>query len=464
MKLPRLMVAGTGGDCGKTLLTVGSAAAWHREGVSVSPFKKGPDYIDSAWLSLAAGEVTHNLDTWMSGPAAVLQSFTRNANFSGINIIEGNRGLFDGENAQGTHSSAELAKLLKVPIILVLSALKTTRTLAAVALGLKTMDPQVEISGVVLNRVATSRQESIIREAVESETGLRVLGAIPRIRDELLPSRHLGLVTPEEHEQAHHVISVAADIICQYVDLPALRSVANNAAALELCDRSNTIVTYPTKGLRIGYFRSPAFTFYYPENLEAIDRCGGIRVPIDPLQDRILPHVHALYIGGGFPETHAAPLSANVEFRDSVKSAAQSGLPIWAECGGLMFLSRALRWKGSQHPMAGVFPVDVVLGDTPAGHGYEEVVVDRPNPFVEVGTTMRGHEFHYSHIETDEHLNTAFEVKRGTGLGGRRDGMVYKNVLASYLHLHSLATPEWVHWLMNAALLNCSRQVDSTHF
>ncbi len=445
------MLAGTGGDCGKTLVSLGLAAAWRREGVPVAPFKKGPDYIDPAWLTLAAGRVTRNLDTWMMGPEAAFDSFVRHACCEGVNLIEANRGLYDGENAQGSHSSAELSKLLKTPIILVLPAIKTTRTVAAIALGLRSFDPQVEIAGVVLNQIATSRQESVIRSAVEHDAGLPVVGAIPRVKGGLLPSRHLGLVTPEEHSRARQIIDAAADIIQQSVDLARLRGFADNAAPLETLNQSAPVMTFPGGHLRIGFFKSPAFTFYYPENLEAIDQCAATRIPIDPLANRVLPVMDALYIGGGFPETHAAALAGNAAFRDSLRRAVHAGLPVWAECGGLMFLSKTVCWSGALYPMAGVFPADVILGSSPAGHGYEEVVVDRPNPFVEVGTVLRGHEFHYSRIETGEELDTAFEVRRGTGLGNGRDGVITKNILASYLHIHSLGTPEWIRGLIRAA-------------
>ncbi len=449
--MPRLMLAGTGGDSGKTLVTVGLAAAWRCEGLCVVPFKKGPDYIDSAWLALAAGKTARNLDTWMMGTQAVLHSFVKNATPNGINLIEGNRGLYDGEDVRGTHSSAELAKLLKAPVVLVVPAIKVTRTVAALVLGLKLLDPEVKIAGVILNRIATARQEAMVQTAVEESTGLPVLGAIPRIKEELLPSRHLGLVTPEEHARGRKVVDSAADILARSVDLSRIRTIAEDTVSLEIQDSNSAPGFRPATSLRIGYFQSSAFTFYYPENLEAIDYCGAQRIPIDPLKDQALPVLDALYIGGGFPETHAPSLADNVAFRKSVADGAQRGLPIWAECGGLMFLCRSLHWKGQRYPMAGFFPADIVLGDSPAGHGYQEVVVDRPNPFIKVGTTLRGHEFHYSRIEGGGPLDTIFQVKRGTGLGNGRDGLIANNVVASYLHLHALGTEEWIIWLLKAA-------------
>lgn len=458
MYFPRLMIAGTSGDCGKTLVSLGLAAAWRRSGIAVAPFKKGPDYIDPAWLTLAAGQAARNLDTWMMGPEVAVASFAANAVSEGINLIESNRGLHDGEDARGTHSSAELAKLLAAPVTLILGAHKVTRTVAAIALGMKMLDPAVNIAGVLLNRVATPRQEKVMRAAVESETGLPVLGAIPRKDESLLPGRHLGLVTPQEHAQAERAVSAAADLIDQSVDVRRLREIAEAAGPLPEVPMdpharrlTNPCSSASNRSLRIGYFKSPAFTFYYPENLEAIDRTGAVRIAVDPLKDAELPPLDALYIGGGFPEMHAARLAGNTSFRCSVAAAARGGLPIWAECGGLMFLSQSIQWKDSCCPMAGFLPVGVVLGDKPAGHGYQEITVDRPNPFVKAGTALRGHEFHYSKIVGAGQVETAFAVRRGVGLGNGRDGIVMNRVLACYFHLHGLAAPEWANWLLDAA-------------
>ncbi len=446
------MLSGISGDCGKTLVSLGVAAAWRRRGLTVVPFKKGPDYIDPAWLGIAAGKPARNLDTWMMGPRAVAESFTKHASADGLNLIEGNRGLYDGENTEGTHSSAELAKLLKVPVVVVIPTVKITRTTAALVLGLKSMDRDVALAGVILNRVATLRQEALIRSCIEENTGIPVLGAIPRISGELLASRHLGLVTPEECIQSREAIGRAADIVEESVDLEKLSLIAGNTEPIESQEREPDRSFTPEPGLKIGIFRSSAFTFYYPENLEEIARYGAVKIPVDPVCDRTLPEdLDALYIGGGFPETHATALSANESFRSSVFQAAKRGLPIWAECGGLMFLCRSVHWQGGRYGMAGVFPADIVLDPKPAGHGYEEVVVDRPNAFLETGTILRGHEFHYSRLESIGTINTIFKVKRGVGTGNGRDGMIYKNVVANYLHLHALGSTSWIEGLLRAA-------------
>jgi cobyrinic acid a,c-diamide synthase len=447
--MPRLMLAGPGGDCGKTFAAIGLAAAWRKEGIRVAPFKKGPDYIDAAWLTQAAGVPTRNLDIWMMGPQAVLRSFVNHSVSGGISLVEGNRGLYDGEG--GAHASAELSKLLKIPIVLIIPVVKTTRTAAAIVLGLKMMDPQVEIAGVILNRVANARQEKVIRAAVEECTGVPALGAIPRIEEEPLPSRHLGLITPEEHLQSRKAISSAARIISQSVDMGQIKQIAENATPLDMPAESISPGQSGSCKAKIGYFQSPAFTFYYPENLEAIESGGALLSPIDPINCRELPELDALYIGGGFPETHAAMLSANAGFLASVARAAENGLPIWAECGGLIFLCRSVVWNGTRYPMAGVFPADIALDSRPVGHGYEEVLVDQPNPFIRTGSVLRGHEFHYSRLEKAAPMETAFEVQRGTGLGDGRDGLIFKNTLASYLHVHALGSSEWATGLISAA-------------
>jgi cobyrinic acid a,c-diamide synthase len=337
---------------------------------------------------------------------------------------------------------------------LVLSVQKMTRTAAAIALGMKMLDPDLNLAGVLLNRVANARQEALVRAAVESATGLPVLGSIPRAEEGLLPGRHMGLVTPQEHAEAERTVNAAADRVSRSVDLKRLRAIAETAVmdpmiGNGICDSS--VDRADAGEVRIGCFAGSAFTFYYPENLEAIDRTGATRVEIDPLNNQELPPLDALYIGGGFPETHAAQLADNVSFRRSVAASARGGLPIWAECGGLMFLARSIYWKESAYPMAGFLPMSVALSDKPVGHGYEEVRTDRPNPFVNAGTMLRGHEFHHSKIVEAEPFETAFEVRRGVGLGHGRDGIVMNRALASYLHIHSLASPDWAHWLIKAA-------------
>jgi cobyrinic acid a,c-diamide synthase len=372
----------------------------------------------------------------------------------GINVIEGNRGLFDGVDEDGTHSSAELSKLLQVPIILVINVTKMSRTVAAFILGCKMLDPDIRIAGVVLNKVGSSRHERVIRKAIEKHCSIPVVGAIRKIKDPyLLPDRHLGLVTPEEHMSTDVVREKLTDIIKESVDIKKIEEIALSASPLEVDSDKDILQTSlkNSKKVKIAYFYDSAFTFYYPENLEALRDEGAEPIPVSALKDKELPQVDGLYIGGGFPETHSKALAENHELLVSVREHAERGLPIYAECGGMIYLSRTLFVDHKEYPLAGILPIDVKMNSVPAGHGYCQVLVDKPNPFFSVGTKLCGHEFHYTSIIPESNIETAYTVTRGTGSFKKRDGIVYKNILAGYTHLHALSTPEWAKGLVKAA-------------
>lgn len=450
---PRLLVAGTGGDSGKTLVTLALVRALVRDAVPVQAFKKGPDYIDAAWLGWASGREARHLDTWMMGEEACLRSFRSHAPADGISIVEGNRGLYDGMDARGTHSSATLARLLQAPVLLVLPVRKVTATAAAVVAGMAALDLSVRIAGVVLNHVSGARHERVVREAVQERTGIPVLGAIPAFRDaDLLPERHLGLVPLHETGDTTR-LEASLDDVASRLDLAAIRAVARGAGPLPSPASGGDVLSHPAgPRVRIGVFRDAAFSFYYPENLEALSEAGADLVLLSPLTDEVLPPLDALVLGGGFPETHAERLAANAAMRSAVRAAAEAGLPMYAECGGLMYLSRSIAWRGRTWPMCGVLPVDIEVCATPQGHGYAEVTVDRPNPFFPEGTRLRGHEFHYSRISAgDLGMDTAFAVTRGRGAWPGRDGLAWRNVLATWVHVHATGTPQWAIGVVRAA-------------
>jgi cobyrinic acid a,c-diamide synthase len=312
----------------------------------------------------------------------------------------------------------------------------------------------------VLNRVATTRQEKVIREAVESDTGLKVMGAVPRLEGLLLPSRHLGLVTAVEHPDAEAALENAGVVGEKYLEIDAIIELANSAAKappskgdplpVEQGIEPRPSVSSP-HGPRIGVLRDRAFSFYYPENLSSLEDGGATLVSISPLRDDALPDIDALYAGGGFPEVYARDLSLNVRFRDSLRQRIDDGLPVWAECGGLMYLAESLTFKGEIFPMVGALPVEVEQTERPEGHGYVEGCVDAVNPFFETGTVVRGHEFHYSRVLSGlAGIPTVFSMRRGRGLGMGRDGIHVKNVVATYTHLHALGTPEWASGFLAA--------------
>jgi cobyrinic acid a,c-diamide synthase len=451
---PRIVIGGLSGDSGKTVLTCGIIAWLKEKGMDVSAFKKGPDYIDAAWLALASGKPARNLDTYLMGFPKVKNSFLKNAANSDISIIEGNRGLFDGVDSLGTHSTAELAKLLKSPVLIIQNLTKVTRTAAASILGCSHLDPDLNIAGVILNQVAGERHLNVAKEAIEETTGIPVLGFIPKLQNEyVLPSRHLGLITPDEFEGKSDFIDDLRKVINDYVDMPAVIKIANESPLLEFENHvSARISVEEQEKVRIGYFKDQSFSFYYPENLEMLEDAGAELIPISAINYTGLEDLDAVYIGGGFPETNLTKLELNRDLMQSLKTMAEDGLPIYAECGGLMYLARDVEWKGKKYLLTDILPISIKMHDKPQGHGYYRAVVDSQNPFFSTGRQLNGHEFHYSAIhQFDENIKSVLSVIRGNGCFNKRDGLVYKNVFASYLHIHALASPEWVDGMIKSA-------------
>jgi cobyrinic acid a,c-diamide synthase len=453
--IPRIVIAALSGGAGKTLLTVGIMAALRRRGIDLAAFKKGPDYIDAGWLGLAAGSVCRNLDPYLFDNNIIQSSFFSSSKNRDVAIVEGNRGLFDGVDSAGSYSTAELAKTLKSPVVLIVDATKVTRTAAALVLGCKAMDPTVRIGGVILNRVGGARHESILRDSIESAAGVTVIGSVRKLVMNSFPQRHLGLLPLHEHPRALRFIEEAADIAERSIDLDSLMTIAASTERFGPClaEPVRFPVSSRQQEVSIGIARDSAFQFYYPENLEALEAQGARLVEISPLASKELPELDALYIGGGFPETHAELLTNNVTFRNCLLVNATKGLPIYAECGGLMYLSRSIRIDEKSYPMVGVFPVDTVLERKPQGLGYVRVRVTGSNPFYPLGLELTGHEFHYSRSAglQDAADCCVFHVLRGQGMDGIRDGICAWNALGTYLHVHALGEPSWADGLVNRA-------------
>lgn len=373
MGIPKLVITALRGGSGKTILSIGIVAALRDRGLLISPFKKGPDYIDAGWLALAAGRPCYNLDPFLIDQPHLIKSFQDHTASSALAIIEGNRGLYDGTDLAGATSTAELAKLLNAPVILCLDCTKSTRTQAAVVQGCIGFDSKVAIKGVVLNRVAGARHEGSIRRSIETFCKIPVLGAIPKLDHQDFPERHMGLVPTDEHAWANASIDAAAKMAREYLDLDAILSIANDPVlqGAELTSsepngkikppaRAEARVTCQEKP-RIGIVKDAAFQFYYPENIEALTLAGAEILIISPLSQAEPPPIDALYIGGGFPETHAARLAENHVFRNRIKALASIGLPIYAECGGLMYLGESLVLEGKVSPCAACYPSCSVL-------------------------------------------------------------------------------------------------------
>jgi cobyrinic acid a,c-diamide synthase len=452
---PRVVIAGLRGGSGKTTLSLGLIAAWRQRVGEVVPFKKGPDYIDAGWLALAAGQPCYNLDPYMMSGEQILDSFWQHTQRAQGAVIEGNRGLFDGMDAEGSCSTAELAKLLQAPVFLVVDGSMVTRTAAAAVLGCQHLDPEVPIQGVILNRVAGPRHENMLRTTVERYCRVPVVGAIPKLKEDDFPERHMGLVTALEHPEARGAILARIRVVEQHLDLEKVITIANQAPSISWQP------AYPRKRVSkayrqpvIGVIKDSAFQFYYPENLEALEKRGAKLVTVNSLQDRRLPSLNALYIGGGFPETHAEQLAANSELRESLRAAIEVGLPVYAECGGLMYLGRSLDIDGKIYPMVQALPIDFQLDKKPQGHGYTTLEVIEENPFYPKGLSLKGHEFHYSRVTRfDLNPNSlVFAMRRGNGILDEKDGVCYRNVLATYSHVHAIGTAEWAEGLICKAL------------
>jgi cobyrinic acid a,c-diamide synthase len=454
-RIPRIVIAAQRGGAGKTVLSVGLVAAMRARGLSVAAFKKGPDYIDAGWLGLAAGRDCFNLDSYLFDTDTVRGSFLKRSSDSDLAIIEGNRGVFDGVDSAGSFSTAELAKLLAAPVVLVVDA-TMTRTAAALVLGCRALDPDLDVRGVILNRVAGDRHERILRESIEGASSIPVIGSVRRMPSKRFPQRHLGLLPWHEHPEALAFIEEAARIARDSIDLARLLEMAHSASELESRGSMDVFAVPESSappGLRIGVLKDSAFQFYYPENLEALSRRGATIVEVSALEADELPDVDGLYVGGGFPETHAERLARNHRFRRSVYAAVEKGLPVYAECGGLMYLSRNLVIDDKTYPMVGVLPVQTVLARKPQGHGYIRAEVTGSNPFYPVGTVLTGHEFHYSMVTGLERSlsSCVFRITRGHGIDGKHDGMCIKNVLATYLHVHALGAPQWADGIVGKA-------------
>jgi len=440
-----IVIAGLAGGSGKSVVSVGLAALWNRSGKIVAPFKKGPDYIDAGWLQCAAGRNCYNLDPFLVTEDLISASFLQRSGGADICLVEGNRGLYDGVTSRGGYSTAELAHTLGLPVLLVVNCSKTTRTVAAMVLGCMKLDERITVAGVILNNVATKRQQKIITEAVELYCGIPVVGSVPRMKKDIFPMRHLGMVPHQEYRGSEDAVRFLAETMEEHIDLDHVEALMADIVHEKENDVIDLISMPVERSVRIGILQDAAFQFYYPENLEALERCGAELVTINALEDSDIMGIDGLYIGGGFPETSARGLAANELFRTAIREAAEAGLPIYAECGGLIYLGRSIEIDGAEYPLAGVFPVRYGMSSKPQAHGYSIFSVTGSNPYYPVGTTVKGHEFRYSTVKEwpGEPETLALKMTRGTGFMGGRDGLTHKNVFALYTHVHAEGTPQW---------------------
>ena len=447
---PRLMVSAPCGHSGKTIVSIGLCNAFRKQGLAVQPFKKGPDYIDPSWLSAAAGRICRNLDGFLMEEEVLCRGFAHASSDADLAFIEGNMGLYDGIDEDGRGSSAYLARLLRIPIILVVNTARMTRSIAALVSGYQRFEPDTPVAGVILNNVSGARHEKKLIDAVERHCRIPVLGAIPRDGAMTITERHLGLIPFKELGAGIDQVERLSAKIEAHVNLDDILSVAEKAEVYPV--DIATPETTREAVVRIGVIYDRVFNFYYPENLEALAANGAELVFIDSLKDRRLPAIDGLYIGGGFPELYLKELTANKSLMSDIATAVEDGLPIYAECAGLMFLSKGIIVDGKLNRMVGVIPAEVELSKRPQGHGYVEAEVVSENPYFQPGTVLRGHEFHHSRIVEVKETERVLKVRRGKGIDGTSDGIVYKNLYAAYTHLHALGTPHWADAFVSLSL------------
>lgn len=432
------MVAGVASGVGKTSITLGLLEAFRGRGLTVQAFKVGPDFIDPGFHALVTGRPSYNLDGWMCGRDEVMRTVARRGADADLCIVEGVMGLYDGVDGAGDDgSTAQVAKWLHAPVVLVLDAAAQARSAAAVALGFERFDPDVRIVGVIANRVGGDTHARWVAQAVRASCRAPLLGAVPYDAALALPERHLGLVTAAEGPLTPARRRRLGDEVRQRVDLDALW-----AAAAPLPRVPATVTVAASPRVTIGVARDAAFQFYYADNLDRLREAGATIVSWSPLADSDLPDVDGLYIGGGYPEVHARALADNVTMRKAVRRFAEAGRPIYAECGGLMFLAESLvDADGVEHPMVGVLPSRVSMRPPRMSLGYAEVTLTAPGPLGGPGTTARGQEFHFSTLEpVPEGIARVYALVSPDGRT-RQEGYLIRRALLSYVHLHFASNP-----------------------
>lgn len=454
---PRFLIAAAHKSSGKTVISTGLSRAFRQRGMFVQTFKKGPDYIDPMWLGLASGRPCYNLDFNTMNEDEIRQLLVSRADGADISVIESNKGLYDGVDLHGADSNAAMAKLVKAPVVLVVDTTGTTRGIAALLMGYQVFDKDVNIAGVILNKTGGSRHEGKLRAAIEEYTDLPVLGAVGRSHDLEIGERHLGLTTPSETGMIETLIDTLGQRMTDSVDLDALIAIASLAPDLTN-SKPAPVAKYAT-GIRIGVARDTAFGFYYPDDFEVFEAAGAEIVFFNTITDTQLPNMDALFIGGGFPETSLTQLEANTGMRRDIKDAINGGLPAYAECGGLMYLCETLEWNGTKGKMVGVISGDAIMCERPQGRGHTRLRPSKDCPWQFGESTFNAHEFHYAKIDNlPAETKFAFDVKRGAGISGLRDGIVINNLMAGFCHMRNTDSNPWIERFLHHVIACKSRK------
>jgi len=431
LKIPRITLAGTSSGVGKTTITSAIIYGLKRRGYSVQPFKVGPDFIDPTYLSAVSGRQARNLDAWLMGRSGVMRDFVQNSG-ADISVIEGVMGYYDGFAGDSNFASTyHVSQIVGSPVVLVLDASKAARSVAATALGFARFQRNSRIAGIILNKIGSKRHEDLCRKAL-SGLGIPVVGAIPRDTSQELKSRHLGLIPVGEVKSLEKKIRSIAKACSDHIDIGRILEISRGAPAL-------AGVPAPAKKkprTKIAVALDESFNFYYKENIDSLRREGATLEFFSPIHDRKLPLCDGLYIGGGFPEVKGEALERNGTMKDTIRERAEDGTPVYAECGGLMYLTRSIRYGKKKFRMAGLFDADTVMQKR-LKLNYTKVDIVRPCPVSGAGAAVHGHEFHFSELESvSKDSRFAYGMEIGVGIDGKRDGLLQQNALASYMHMH----------------------------
>lgn len=469
-KVQGFYISATKRNSGKTTISIAIMRLLRDKGLIVQPFKKGPDFIDPMWLKMATGVNCYNLDFYFMSKNKIIKHFLNHSQGADISIVEGNHGLYDSLDLYGNSSNAALAKFLNLPVILVVDVGELNRSVIPVLLGFKNFDENVKIKGLILNKVHSKRHEKNLMKAINYYTDFKVVGQIPNDTELSIKQRHLGLVSTLDRQDVEKHISNLADKVSDFVDLDAIVNISGSNNTKPFGKLPHDFIASPEKikppavrkvkkPLRVGIAYDSAFNFYYDENIESIENLGCDIVKFSPISDSVLPDVDAIYIGGGFPEIFCEKLEENATLRTEIREKIECGLPVYAECGGLMYLCKSITYDGKRSEMVGVIPADVKWTKKPKGHGYtrlESIYYDKDGAlwFNKI-KNIKGHEFHHSYLEipplnggVDNMPEFAFSMKKGYGVNGINDGIVYKNMMAGYTHIFSPSVPGWFkNWI-----------------
>jgi cobyrinic acid a,c-diamide synthase len=451
MMAPRLVIAGTASNVGKTTVTLALLAAFAAKGRVVQAFKAGPDFIDPGHHTAVTGRPSRNLDGWMLGRDVNREIFERAAAGADLSLIEGMMGLFDGSSPVGdVGSTAELAKQLEAPVLLVIDGSAMARSAAAIVQGFSRFDPALNVAGVLFNRVNSDGHYRLLKEAVEQSVNIAVVGYLRSDKNVSIPDRHLGLITAIEQGTAE-LYARLAQAAAETVDLDRIEQLAVSAGKWPL-PPSQPAPRRHGRRIKIGVAQDRAFCFYYPDNLDLLQSAGAKLVRFSPIADQDLPDVEMLYLGGGYPELHAEALAENFPMRQAIRAFSERGGTIYAECGGMMYLTDAIRdFDGRGHEMVGLFPAEAVMRKPGLTLGYRSVELSQSCILGARGTVVRGHEFHYSALSPKGSLSYACELTDARGESKGPDGLITGRTVALYTHLHFKSHPQIAEALVESA-------------